>query len=128
MINPTGKSVRELDKHGSGKYGAGRGGRLHAGSDFICIPGQSIYSPISGLLVRVAKPYAGKYSGVLIRNLQCEIKMFYFEPNLKLIGSNVEQGDVIGIAQNIAENYPGMIPHIHLQFESINPELFINLP
>ena len=129
MISPTGSCVRGLDKHGEGKYGAGRGNHLHKGADFICVPGQNIVSPIKGIIIREAKPYAkSDYSGLLIRGSDIEIKMFYLEINLKLIGSSIMIGDFVGIAQDISKKYPGMTPHIHLEIVSINPELFINFP
>ena len=129
MISPTGQSVRGLDKHGSGEYGAGRGGRLHRGADYICIPGQEVVSPITGTIIRIAKPYKGDdYSGLLIRNSNVEIKLFYLKPSPRIVGISVKIGDVIGTAQDISKKYPGMIPHVHLQIDSINPDLFINLP
>lgn len=128
MISPTGKGPRKTDSHGSGSYGSKRGDRLHEGTDYICDPGQSIYSPIDGVIRREAKPYAGKeYSGVLIRNDWCAIKMFYFKPDYNLIGKQVKKGQIIGMAQDISEKYSGMIPHIHLEICHINPEIFIGM-
>jgi len=40
----------------------------------------------------------------------------------------ITKGQVIGKAQDIGLRYPGIIAHVHLQIDSINPELFINLP
>ncbi len=128
MISPTGNGTRGQDQHGNGRYGAGRGNRLHTGADYVCIPGTPVVCPIKkGKIVREKRPYAG-YSGLLIRNRDVEITLFYLEPDKNLIGYEVNQGDVIGIAQDISEKYPGIIPHIHMQIDSINPELFINLP
>ena len=130
VISPTGAGVRGLDKHGEGKYGAGRGNRLHRGADYICTPGQDIVSPIKGVVVREARPYASTefYSGLLIRGMDIEIKMFYLVPDTTILGMPVEIGTVIGIAQDISERYSGMTPHIHLEIVSINPELLINFP
>lgn len=129
MISPTGKGTRGSDKYGSGNYGAGRGNRIHRGADYICVSGQDVVSPIFGTVVRIARPYKKiGYSGLLIRNSGIEIKLFYLKPSVKIVGTNVNAGDKIGIAQDISKKYPGMIPHIHLQIDSIDPELLINLP
>ncbi len=91
MISPTKSSIRGTDNHGSGKYGASRGNRLHKGIDFICQPGQRIYSPIDGKIARIARPYADtKYSGCVIKSEDIEIKMFYFKPIESLIGTMVK--------------------------------------
>lgn len=129
MISPTGHSVRGLDNHGEGKYGAGRGTHLHAGADYICIPGQDVVSPITGTVIRIARPYKKKgYSGLLIRGLDIEIKMFYIDPLSEVVGTKVRIGDLIGTAQDISKKYRGMVPHIHLSVVSVNPELFITFP
>lgn len=129
MISPTGKALRGLDKYGSGAYGAGRGNRIHRGADYLCVSGQDVVSPISGTVIRIARPYRKKgYSGLLIRSPIIEIKLFYFKPLTRIVGTNVKAGDTIGIAQDISKKYPKMIPHIHLQIDSISPELLINLP
>jgi len=128
MISPTGHGRRNIDNWGSGAYGAGRGDHLHNGADYIAFPGQDVYMPIKhGKIIRVKSPYAG-YSGLLIRNASIELTLFYVDPIMGLIGSEVEQGGVIGIAQDIGEKYPGIIPHVHLHIDSIDPELLINLP
>ena len=135
MISPTGHGVRGIDVWGQGRYGAPRdkGTRIHPGSDFVCIPGQDVVSPINGVVVREKIPYATPskgilFGGLLIKNSDCEITMFYFEPLREVIKMPVAKGQVIGTAQDIGLRYPGIIPHVHLEFTSINPELFINLP
>ena len=130
MISPTGNAIRTSDAHGRGAYGAKRGRRSHRGTDFICEPGQNIVCPIDrAILVRECRPYViGPYSGALLKNDDLTIKMFYFTPWTDLIGADVRQGDVLGIAQNISTKYPGMTNHIHLEIVSINPELFLRLP
>ena len=135
MISPTGHGIRSFDRWGQGRYGASRdgGSRIHKGSDFICIPGQSIVSPINGVVVRERIPYSDYVNGILFRGLQiknsnCMITMFYFEPLREVLKMGISKGQKIGTAQDISIKYPGMIPHIHLQIDSINPELFINLP
>lgn len=134
MISPTGKKIRDFDPFGSGRYGAPRGKRIHRGVDFECEPGQEIVCPIGGLtgavrIVREARPYVdAPYSGLLLKTDKIVIKMFYFEPRRTLIGDFVAQGDIIGIAQNIAERYHGMTSHIHLEIVGFDPEVLLNLP
>ncbi len=129
MISPTGRGVRTKDNWGEGRYGASRGNRKHKGVDYICKPGQKVVSPINGIIIREAKPYAkSKYSGLLIAGEHIAIKMFYFEPlkipGHEIMGKEIKKGDTIGIAQDISEKYPGMDPHIHLEIVSVDPAIF----
>jgi hypothetical protein len=130
MISPTGKGIRGTDTHGSGSYGSPRGKHIHFGADYICIPGQEVVSPDDGKIIRIAFPYPTMYkdimfSGVLIRTVYCELKMFYFEPLKGVLFKDVSQGQVIGHAQDISLKYVGITPHVHLEITSINPELLI---
>ena len=124
MLNPTGKSVRIVDPQGHGQYGARRsGGRFHRGVDYVCKPGQQVVSPISGVVVRYARPYAkGEFQGLLIQGPHIAVKLFYLVPSV-LPGRQVAQGSVIGVAQDISKKYPGMIPHIHIEVESMDVEI-----
>ena len=133
MISPTGKGLRKADKWGKGCYGAsrGKGMRLHKGADYVCEPGQDIIAPIGGIIARESRPYGEpdwlyRYSGLIMYNELCNITLFYLEPLRFLIGTTVRMGDKIGIAQDISEKYAEMVPHIHLQINSIDPELFMN--
>ena len=133
MISPTGLGIRGQDKWGNGRYGAPRGDKPHKGSDFICVPGQEIVSPINGVFVRIKIPYAEPvkgvfFSGVLLRGNGYDVTMFYLEPLKAKVRMPVKKGEVIGIAQDLRIKYDEITPHIHLEFSSINPELFINLP
>ena len=136
MISPTGHGIRYADKWGRGNYGASRdsGSRIHEGTDFVVSPiGQNIIAPTAGLVVRIKLPYANPvkgimFSGILVRASDYEYTLFYFEPLKEIIRMQIEEGQIIGHAQDISIKYPGMIPHIHMQIDSINPELFIRLP
>jgi len=136
MISPTGHGVRYSDKWGSGVYGASRdqGRRIHKGMDFIVSPvGQNIIAPCRGDVIRIRRPYANPvkgvmFSGILVRSADVEWTMFYFEPLNEVLKTRIEEGQLIGIAQDISIKYPQIIPHVHLQIDSINPELFIRLP
>jgi len=132
MVYPTGKSTIRDDKGGSGYYNAPRtktvaGKKVkyrHQGVDFVCIPGQDIYMPCTGVIERVARPYVvGLYSGLLIQAKRAAIKMFYVSLDLSLIGHTVIMGAVIGAAQDISEKYGelGVTPHVHLQVENCDP-------
>lgn len=135
MISPTGKGCRGKDDWGSGHYLAPRGnGKLHNGRDYACTPGQEVVAPIHGQVVRESRPYRGRrYSGVIIQGPRIAVQLFYLEPDRALIGLMVEQGQVIGVAQDISKKaprrgkYPGMVPHIHLRVVSADPEVFIKM-
>lgn len=128
MISPTGKDIRISDKHGMGRYGASRGKKRHRGADYICEPGQSVLSPIAGIVRREARPYReGPYGGLVIENQFVAVKMFYLKPDLSLIGVSVKQGQEIGKAQDLRDKYPGITPHIHMEISSIDPEIFTEM-
>ncbi|MBU0976977.1 MAG: peptidoglycan DD-metalloendopeptidase family protein [Nanoarchaeota archaeon] len=135
LLNPTGKPIR-VDSGGDGHFGARRSKTVdrrkvyyrHNGTDFSCKPGQKIYSPIAGKIIRMVYPYSNhEYEGLVISNEFMQIKLFYLSPDMNLI--DIKQGGVIGRAQDISKLYReyGVTPHIHLEIESIsvNPELYI---
>ena len=128
MISPTGKTNVRSDSKGDGHYGASRGGRMHDGTDYPCTPGQPVVAPIDGTVIREAAPYAddAKYRGVVIQGAHARVKMFYLIPDKALIGKRVSQGQAVGTAQDISAKYgQAMIPHIHMQIESYDPEILI---
>jgi murein DD-endopeptidase MepM/ murein hydrolase activator NlpD len=134
MISPTGKGIRS-DHYGKGHYGAKRGRRAHRGTDYLATPGQDVFAPISGNIVRVAYPYDDKsYSGLVIANQHMAVKLFYLVPSVTS-GHHVNKGDVIGFAQDISERYPPpndkkwmiMEPHIHVEIVSLDPDIFISM-
>jgi len=133
IISPTGKGLRS-DPAGDGSYGARRAGREHEGYDFLGDPGQQIVMPFNGLIERIARPYRGdtNYSGALIVSDWIKVKLFYFAPFSHLIGRPVGIGAPIGTMQDITRRYPPpsgekqqMLPHVHFQISSIDPEIFI---
>ena len=125
FVSPTKREVRDRDPWGEGRYGAPRGKRYHRGVDYVCTSGQTIYSPIAGKVESIAKPYPeSDYSGVLIMSPSMAVKMFYFQPLQSVIGEYVDQLDLIGGAQDISQKYDErMMPHIHVEIVSINPEI-----
>ncbi|GEM_PF-1318791 len=118
------------DPAGFGYYGAPRGPhRYHKGVDICCVPGDPVLAPIAGKIVRVARPYTGRdLSGVLMRNKELALLLFYFEPTPGLVGEYVRQGQVIGLCQDVTKHYPGqgMTAHLHLQVRDMDPLLLIN--
>ncbi len=110
--------TRRSDIHGSGQYGAGRGSRKHQGVDVVAYPGERVFSPISGEIVRESFPYAEdlSYRGLVIRGTGdwsgYEIKIFYVEG---LNCGPVVPGSPIGFAQDLSRRYPGITNHVHVE-------------
>jgi len=130
MISPTGAGPRGVDSWGSGAFRAPRGDREHKGVDYRLQPGQVVVAPISGTIVRHARPYSDpkwlyEYNGVVLKGERCSIKMFYLEPFQHVIGKKVRRGEAIGMAQDVGKKYPGITLHVHLQIDEIDPELFM---
>ena len=130
MRSPTGNTEIRVDSMGSGYYQARRGGRLHAGVDYTTRPGDHVVAPISGRVVRIARPYEDQpFEGLVIRSPAMTIKMYYFKPLEDIMGQQVTEGMVIGHAQDIRTLHgPDMIPHIHLEIRnvSMNPADWIS--
>lgn len=105
---------RGCDPKGCGYFGAPRGTRKHMGIDFVTIPGEPIYAPISGKVT--ALPYAASdlvHRGVEILSGNEEHQIFYLKPIVK-VGDNVTKGQIIGHADNIQLKYgSSMTNHIH---------------
>lgn len=133
FVNPTGGKIRN-DSKGLGHHGAARGYRKHDGADltaqynFPAKKGQDILMPVDGVMVRESLPYGNdlKWRGVYIYNPRIEIKMWYFLPDLDLIGQKLKAGSIIGEAQNIGEKYEGVTPHLHLRIVRIDPMLLFS--
>lgn len=141
MISPTGNGIRYHDEHGFGLYGKPRAGKdkhgidkIHVGLDFIVHPiGQEVVAPSDGLVIRIKYPYSEPvngimFSGIFVRANDYEYTLFYFEPLKSILKTKIHEGQVIGHAQDVSIKYPGITPHVHLNFDSINPELFLRMP
>ena len=121
------RRIRKSDNWGSGYFGAPRGNRPHLGIDLIYSPDEEIRAPFDLTINRVSYPYAASpYSGIAftttINNINYDGRMWYMFPDLVSIGQSVKRGQVIGVAQQINEKYPGMINHVHLQLEKLNEQ------
>ena len=117
MISPTGLGIR-VDTEGDGNYGARRGSRLHNGVDYICKKGQNIIAPFDMTIKRMSYPNKDMVlNGIVWVKGKSNGRLFYFYPNTDLIGTEVKEGYVIGVAQSISEYYelPLMLDHVHFQ-------------
>lgn len=126
MIEPTKMGLR-IDSMGDGSYGAKRGNRIHKGIDFLCSPGMLIKAPISGNMIEWG-PYKNdsSYHGIRIRNKSMTIKLFYCKAIEDFIGRYVEAGQSVAHAEDISKKHGGgMLPHVHLQIDSIDPMLIL---
>ena len=129
MISPTGSLEIRNDKLGAGYYGASRKsstGRKysHKGVDLVISLGNGVIAPFDGATIRRVRPYEDEnYNGILIINHTYECTILYFEPN-RLIEEWVQQGQVIGYAQDISkrfERYADMKPHLHIEVVYTHP-------
>lgn len=142
-ISPTGKGVR-VDDAGDGHFGAPRSKTKtvngvkknfpykHRGTDFTGTPGQTVWAPIDGYVVRNWYPYASDltWRGCVIEGEVFTIIVGYVEVNQDLIGRFVHQRQVIGTLQDIGLRYPGAHAHVHMEIKDVvkNPELFLVNP
>jgi len=129
MKNPTGGKIRN-DSMGQGHFGAKRGRRLHAGTDYECVPGQMVYAPICGKIKRRIQVYKGetKWVGVELQGKRMTIKLFYVTTDPVRIGTTVKCGEVIGLAQDISEKYgSAMTPHVHCEISKLDPECLMEV-
>src|ERR1041384_631590 len=100
--------ARGRDAWGGGHFGAGRGGRLHQGVDFVARAGDDILSPIDGNIVRMAAPYKNdfRFTGVVVEGTGpwagVEVKVFYVQGYRS---GPVNVGEKLGVAQDVAIKY-----------------------
>jgi hypothetical protein len=126
-VKSTRRRIRKSDNWGSGYFGAPRGNRPHLGIDLIYSPDEEIRAPFDLTINRVSYPYASSpYSGIAftttIDNIDYDGRMWYMLPDFGSIGKSFKRGQIIGVAQQINEKYPGMINHVHLQLEKLNEQ------
>jgi hypothetical protein len=117
MISPTGRSIR-VDEEGDGHYGTSRGDRIHRGVDYLCNQGQAVLAPFDMHIDRVSKPKTNSpMAGIAWSKGRSTGRMWYFTPYEHVIGQDVKQGDIIGTAQSVSQDYglPNMQDHVHFQ-------------
>lgn len=123
------KMIRN-DPAGAGNFGASRDGgtRSHKGLDLLSNPGGVVNSPISGKVTKIGFPYDGDFK---FRYVEVEDesgskhRVFYVDPKGVLeVGSTVEKGSPMGIAQDVTEKFPdtGMEPHVHYEIKDSKGE------
>jgi len=132
MINT--RAPKRSDSMGNGEFGAPRGSRTHNGIDYAVAPDSSVLAVVSGKVTKHGYPYnpSDEKKGHL-RYIQVtddkgnHVRYFYVLPSLD-IGTEVEAGDEIAIAQDLQKVYgAAMTSHVHLEVKTpdgkyINPE------
>lgn len=127
----SGQRPRGRDKWGSGHYHASRGTRKHEGYDLAVEPGQKIYAPFDGEILREAKPDNKDHiTGILISDEKgTEVKIFYLKPFHT--SGKISKGDLLGHAQSLQHRYPGIVDHLHIEVRKNgvlqNPKTLLSL-
>lgn len=114
--------IRTHDNWGSGAYGAGRGGRVHKGVDMVCQKGDMVRTMRDGVVTKIGYPYKPsdpkkgyfRYVEVAVGN---ERHRYFYVAPLVAVGERVERHQIIGRAQGIADHYPGMTEHVHVEIK-----------
>lgn len=133
-LNPILKRMKiRVDSMGDGRFGSSRGGRSHNGIDLICTPGENVFSPIDGKVLRISNAYSddSHYLNIVLQNSEFLVKVMYVKPKVSA-GTTVKKGDVIGVAQAINKKYgSAMTNHIHFEVwkdgKAVNPDNFISV-
>ena len=126
--------TRGHDDWGAGHFKAPRGKRTHKGIDYACYPDTVILSPVGGVVTKLGYPYGDDLSFRYVEitdDQGLKHRLFYVEPGCEP-GDEIESGDIIGTAQDIAGRYSKpdkyMKNHIHYEIledgEPINPDEF----
>lgn len=124
--------VIRIDAAGNGNYGRSRTGHKHMGVDLIAKPGESIFAPEGGKVVKIGLAYSGdsRYNSYHIAlDSGLRLKLLYVKPHFKL-NDRVQAGQVIATSQDIAGKYgASMINHVHVEIISngftIDPTKFL---
>ena len=128
--------IRGTDRHGSGAFGASRGGRTHQGIDISCCVGSGIFSVSAGTVTKIGYPYnPGDIKKGHLRYVQVtdgagfDVRYFYILPKV-MVGQKVGVNSPIGISQGLTLIYPGITDHFHFEVkkggEVINPHDYLN--
>ncbi|MCL1892244.1 MAG: peptidoglycan DD-metalloendopeptidase family protein [Alphaproteobacteria bacterium] len=132
--------IRKQDDQGNGEYGKSRDGgiREHTGIDIISKPGAPVYALKDGKYMHEHRPYTNdpNYNGLNIKDSVGNINLYFYVTPAIVPGTNVNQGDLIGYTQNIADKYPGITSHYHFEVrtpewtrenrETINPKEYLD--
>lgn len=115
------RGVRGTDRYGSGVFLASRDGgkRSHLGRDYIIVAGDNTLAPIHAVIDKIGRAYpdsslgsvtlrgTGEHRGLLV-------KMLYTSCDHP-VGSEIQMGDVLGMAQSLQAKYPGITDHVHCE-------------
>ena len=124
LVNPIrGGLLRTYDKYGSGAFGSSRdkGKRKHNGVDIIASPGDTVFSPVSGVVTKRGYPYADDLSFRYVEittNNGLAVRVFYVWPAVKLEKRVVAGKTKIGLVQDLEKRYPGITNHVHLEIKN----------
>lgn len=131
-------SIRN-DAAGEGRFGSSREGgkRRHKGVDIECVKGETVYSPITGVLVKIGRAYPKdpKYFALTIVGSEeysgLTVKLLYVSHiDSHHVNNKIVKGTPIGICQAISEKYGApMKDHVHVEClvnqEHVDPTLMI---
>lgn len=115
----TARGARQRDGQGFGHFGAKRirphGVGVHEGIDLVADPGEPLYAPMDGVIIREAT-YAS-FRGIVIQGSGLwdgyEVKILYANG---LQCGEVRAGQLVGFADDITLHYgSGMTNHIHVE-------------
>ena len=123
FVNPTGQGPRGKDSWGSGAFMASRGGRAHAGVDYVAQAGQKVIAPIAGSVTRIGYAYADdmnfRYVEITNRATGYMARVMYVGPEVQ-VGEALDLGETIGKAQSLNRRYPAITNHVHLEIARLN--------
>lgn len=117
-------SIRN-DAAGEGRFGSSRDGgkRRHKGVDIECKRGETVYSPITGVLTKIGRVYKddAKYLALTFVGVEeylgLTVKLFYVSHiDSHNVNNKVVKGTPIGICQAISEKHGApMKDHVHVE-------------
>ena len=120
------RGVRDRDEYGSGSFGASRDGgkRPHPGLDIVSSPGDNVVAMCPLEVTHIGLAYAGDTLGSIHLKGWDEwgaytFKILYVEAEVT-VGEILRVGEVIGVAQDLGERYPGITCHVHLEVHTNN--------
>lgn len=122
IVRPVPGEIRGTDPWGSGGFNASRMSRRHRGVDLVAKPGETVVSPVSGVIERFGQCYpdSKRYRLVVIKCEWAKCRLLYVAPKV-IVGQPVVAGEEIGVAQDIAARYSKrqrtMTNHVHFEIE-----------